>query len=75
MKFNFEPIKISRKFRYTLGKETVTEKYYISFLVSPATKRYVEYEKYYEISLKQVDDLLNDEQCLLEFIEDCGLVA
>ena len=57
--------------KYTLGKETVTEKYYLSFLVSPATKRYVEYEEYYEISLKQINDFLNDEQILLEFIEDC----
>lgn len=71
MIYNFKPIKISREFRYTLGKETITEKYYLSFLVSPATKRYVEYEEYYEISHKQLTSFLDNEQELLYFIEDC----
>lgn len=71
MIYNFEPTKISREFRYTLGKETTTERYYLSFLVSPPTKRYVEYEEYYEISYNQLNLFLDDEQKLLYFIEDC----
>ncbi|CAM4131755.1 hypothetical protein PSAR109036_10565 [Psychrobacter arenosus] len=71
MIYDFEPTKISREFRYTLGKETTTERYYLSFLVSPPTKRYVEYEEYYEISFEQINIFLNDEQNLLKFIEDC----
>lgn len=71
MDYNFEPMKISRKFRYTLGKETTTRKYYLSFLVSPMTKRYVEYEEYYEISFEQFNTFIDKEAELLEFIENC----
>lgn len=53
MKLNFEPTKISKEFRYTLGKETNHDKYFVSFMMSPALHRYVEYEDYYEISFEQ----------------------
>lgn len=71
MTYNFEPMKISRKFRYTLGKEMTTRKYYLSFLVSPMTKRYVEYEEYYAISFEQFNTFTNNEVELLCFIEKC----
>lgn len=69
MNFIFDPIKISRNLRYTLGKETTTNKYYLSFLVSPANHRYVEDEEYYEISEEQFNLFINDEEKLLQFIE------
>lgn len=43
MKFSYKPIKISRSLKYTLGKELTTNKYYLSFLVSPDNQRYVGY--------------------------------
>ena len=42
MRYEFENVKISREKRYSLGKETTTNKYYLSFPVSPPNQRYVE---------------------------------
>lgn len=69
MNFIFDPIKISRNLNYALGKELTTNKYYLSFLVSPANHRYVEYEDYYEISEEEFNLFINNEEKLLQFIE------
>ena len=71
MRYEFEDIKISREKRYSLGKETTTNKYYLSFPVSPPNHRYVEYEEYYKISSEQLSDFLETEDSLIEFLEKC----
>ena len=70
MEFSFEPIKTSRNLRYTLGKEITTNKYYLSFLVSPANHSYIEYEEYYEVSEEQFHLFISDEEKLIRFIEN-----
>lgn len=60
MNFIFDPIIISRNLKYALGKELTTDKYYLSFLVSPANRRYVEYEEYYEISEEEFNLFINN---------------
>ena len=69
MNFIFDPIKINRNLKHSLGKELTTNKYYLSFLVSPANHRYVEYEEYYEISEEEFNLFINNEEKLLQFIE------
>lgn len=69
MNFIFDPIKINRNLKYSLGEELTTNKYYLSFLVSPANHRYVEYEEYYEISEEEFNLFINNEERLLQFIE------
>ena len=71
MRYEFENMKISREKRYSLGKETTTNKYYLSFPVSPPNQRYVEFEEYYEISSEQLDEFLENEDALIEFLDKC----
>ena len=71
MRYEFENVKISREKRYSLGKETTTNKYYLSFPVSPPNQRYVEFEEYYEISSEQLDEFLENEDVLIEFLVKC----
>lgn len=71
MRYEFTSVKVSREKRYTLGKEIITDKYYLSFPVSPPDHRYVEYEEYYEISFEQFNVFMNSEERLLLFIIDC----
>lgn len=68
MKYNFEDIKVNRELRYTLGKETTTEKYYLSF---PVRNSYVDYIEYYEISTEQLNLFINNEEELLVFLDEC----
>ena len=73
MKFSYEPIKISRSLKYTLGKELTTNKYYLPFLVSPDNQRYVEYEEYYEISQEKFKLFISDEESLVRLIKNYRL--
>ncbi len=68
MRYEFESIKVSREKRYTLGKETTTDKYYLSF---PVRNSYVDYIEYYKISHEQLNEFLIDECLLLEFLNKC----
>ena len=71
MRYEFKNIMTTREKRYSLGKETTTNKYYLSFPVSPPNHRYVEYEEYYEISSEQLSKFLENEDPLIEFLEKC----
>ena len=71
MRYEFKNLKISREKRYSLDRETTTNKYYLSFPVSPPNHRYVEYEEYYEISFEQLNEFLKNEDSLIEFLDQC----
>jgi len=68
MRYEFQDVKVSREKRYALGRETTTDKHYLSF---PVRNSYVDYIEYYEISLEQFNLFLTNEDLLIEFLDRC----
>ena len=68
MRYEFRDVKVSIEKRYALGRETTTDKHYLSF---PVRNNYVDYIEYYEISLEQLNLFLNHDDLLIEFLDKC----
>ena len=55
MKYNFIDVYVSKEKRFSIGRESNTGKYYLSF---PVRNQLAEYEEYYEISKIEYENFL-----------------
>ena len=64
----FKDIKFSREYRFSIGIEEESARYYLSI---PVSNQLVDYEEYYEISKQQFDQYMFDLSEAVDFAEDC----
>jgi hypothetical protein len=61
---------LSREDRYAIGIESLSGRYYASI---PVSNGIVDYDEYYELTMSQFDQFLEDREAAIEFIEACRL--
>lgn len=65
---SFEDLYVSREQRFSLGKETVGQTYFLSF---PVSNGLVDYEEYYALSTVEFEQFMADPTKALPLLEQC----
>jgi hypothetical protein len=64
----FEQTYFSREYRYSIGVESTSGRYYTSI---PVSNGIVDYEEYYELTEDQYREFLRDGEVAIKFTEAC----
>ena len=64
----FTDIKFSKSKRFSIGQEENSGKYYLSF---PVSNQLVEYEEYYEITVNEFNDYIQNLDNAIPLLEKC----
>jgi hypothetical protein len=64
----FVALYIDKEERFSLGRETLSEKFYLAI---PVSSSLVDYEEYYEITATQFERFQRDANAAREFVGQC----